>query len=55
MHRQGESKPAYEFCVKVSVATPLWRCKGGQFIVHAAALPGNPYDWRPWPPPSAPQ
>ena len=34
----------YEFGVKVSVATPLHRCKGGQFVAHVAALPGNPYD-----------
>jgi hypothetical protein len=25
-------------------ATPLRRCKGGQFIAHVAAMPGNPYD-----------
>jgi Transposase DDE domain. len=30
--------------VKVSVATPVRRSKGGQFVVHAKALPGNPYD-----------
>jgi IS5 family transposase len=30
--------------VKVSVATPLYRCKGGQFVAHVAALPGNPCD-----------
>ncbi len=23
---------------------PLLRCKGGQFVAHVAALPGNPYD-----------
>src|SRR5262249_54349004 len=34
----------YEFGVKVSVATPLKRCKGGQFAIHAQALPSNPYD-----------
>jgi hypothetical protein len=34
----------YEFGVKVSVATTLKRCKGGQFAIHAKALPGNPYD-----------
>src|SRR3546814_15216779 len=37
------SRP-YEFGVKVSVATPVYRCKGGQFVAHVAALPGNPYD-----------
>ena len=40
---QGSDKP-YEFGVKVSVATPLNRCKGGQFVAHVQALPGNPYD-----------
>src|SRR6202043_726295 len=42
----GKGKPhkPYEFGVKVSVATTLERCKGGQFAIHAKALPGNPYD-----------
>jgi len=42
----GKGKPhkPYEFGVKVSVATTLKRCKGGQFAIHAQALPGNPYD-----------
>jgi transposase, IS5 family len=42
----GKGKPhrPYEFGVKVSVATPLQRCRGGQFVAHVAALPGNPYD-----------
>jgi transposase, IS5 family len=42
----GKGKPhkPYEFGVKVSVATTLKRCKGGQFAIHAKALPGNPYD-----------
>ena len=26
------------------MATTLKRCKGGQFALHAMALPGNPYD-----------
>lgn len=34
----------YEFGVKVSVATTLKRARGGQFALHAKALPGNPYD-----------
>ena len=33
----------YEFGVKVSLTTTNQRCKGGQFILHAKALPGNPY------------
>jgi IS5 family transposase len=42
----GKGKPhkPYEFGVKVSVATPVYRCKGGQFVAHVMALPGNPYD-----------
>src|SRR5262245_27953674 len=34
----------YEFGIKVSVATTAHRSKGGQFVTHIAALPGNPYD-----------
>ena len=34
----------YEFGVKVSVATTLQRSRGGQFVAHVKALPGNPYD-----------
>jgi hypothetical protein len=30
--------------VKVSVVTTLHRSRGGQFVAHVAALPGNPYD-----------
>ena len=41
--KEKAHKP-YEFGVKVSVATPINRCKGGQFVLHAKALPGNPYD-----------
>lgn len=41
---KGKAHRPYEFGVKVSVATPLYRCKGGQFVAHVAALPGNPYD-----------
>jgi transposase, IS5 family len=42
----GKGKPhrPYEFGVKVSVATTLRHCKGGQFAIHTQALPGNPYD-----------
>jgi IS5 family transposase len=32
--------------VKVSSTTTSKRCKGGQFIPHAKALPGNPYGGR---------
>ncbi len=41
---KGKAHRPYEFGVKVSVATPLYRSKGGQFVVHAKAMPGNPYD-----------
>jgi IS5 family transposase len=41
---KGKAHRPYEFGVKVSVATPLRRCRGGQFVAHVAALPGNPYD-----------
>jgi transposase, IS5 family len=41
---KGKAHKPYEFGVKVSVATPLNRCRGGQFVAHVKALPGNPYD-----------
>jgi IS5 family transposase len=41
---KGRAHKPYEFGVKVSVATTLKHSKGGQFVVHAQALPGNPYD-----------
>ena len=41
---KGKAHAPYEFGVKVSVATTLHRSKGGQFALHAKALPGNPYD-----------
>jgi IS5 family transposase len=41
---KGKAHKPYEFGVKVSIATTLNRCKGGQFMVHAKAMPGNPYD-----------
>src|ERR1700733_1042109 len=41
---KGKAHRPYEFGVKVSVTTPLQRCRGGQFVAHVAALPGNPYD-----------
>jgi hypothetical protein len=30
--------------VKASVVTTNGRAPGGQFVLHARALPGNPYD-----------
>jgi transposase, IS5 family len=41
---KGKAHRPYEFGVKVSVATPLKHGKGGQFVTHVKALPGNPYD-----------
>ncbi len=41
---KGKAHKPYEFGVKTSIATPLKRSKGGQFALHARALPGNPYD-----------
>lgn len=39
-----KARRPYQFGVKVSVATPIQRCRGGQFVAHVQALPGNPYD-----------
>lgn len=41
---KGKSHKPYEFGVKASIATTLNRSKGGQFAIHAKALPGRPYD-----------
>jgi len=41
---KGKAHRPYEFGVKVSVATTVNCSKGGQFITHVKALPGNPYD-----------
>jgi transposase, IS5 family len=41
---KGKAHRPYEFGVKVSVATTLTHAKGGQFVTHAKALPGKPYD-----------
>ena len=41
---KGKAHRPYEFGVKVSIATTNARTPGGQFVVHAKALPGNPYD-----------
>ena len=41
---KGKVRTPYEFGVKVSLTITNKRCKGGQFILHAKALPGNPYD-----------
>src|SRR5262245_48839477 len=41
---KGKAHQPYEFGVKVSVATTIGHAKGGQFVTHVKALPGNPYD-----------
>ena len=41
---KGKASAPYEFGVKVSVVTTNVRAPGGQFVLHAKALPGNPYD-----------
>jgi transposase, IS5 family len=41
---KGKAHRPYEFGVKVSLATTLPHSKGGQFIAHVKAMPGNPYD-----------
>jgi IS5 family transposase len=41
---KGKASAAYEFGVKVSIVTTNARAPGGQFVLHAKALPGNPYD-----------
>ena len=41
---KGKAHRPYEFGVKVSVATTISHAKGGQFVTHVKALPGNPYD-----------
>jgi transposase, IS5 family len=41
---KGKARAPYEFGCKVSVATPATSPKGGQFVLHAKALHGNPFD-----------
>jgi IS5 family transposase len=41
---KGKARTPYEFGVKVSITTTNARAPGGQFVLHAKALPGNPYD-----------
>lgn len=41
---KGKAHKPYEFGCKVSVTTTNRRSPGGQFVLHAKALPGNPYD-----------
>ena len=41
---KGKAHRPYEFGCKVSITTTNRRSNGGQFVLHAKALPGNPYD-----------
>jgi IS5 family transposase len=41
---KGKARAPYEFGCKVSIATPASQPKGGQFVLHAQALHGNPFD-----------
>jgi IS5 family transposase len=41
---KGKARAPYEFGCKVSAATPATKPKGGQFVLHAKALHGNPFD-----------
>jgi transposase, IS5 family len=41
---KGKARAPYEFGCKVSIATPVTSPKGGQFVLHAKALHGNPHD-----------
>jgi transposase, IS5 family len=41
---KGKANAPYEFGVKASIVTTNARAPGGQFVLHARALPGNPYD-----------
>jgi IS5 family transposase len=41
---KGKARAPYEFGCKVSIATSATKPKGGQFVLHAKALHGNPYD-----------
>jgi len=41
---KGKASAPYEFGVKASIVTTNARAPGGQFVLHAKALPDNPYD-----------
>ena len=41
---KGKAQARFEFGVKVSIATTNAAAPGGQFVLGARALPGNPYD-----------
>ena len=41
---KGKAAAPYEFGVKTSIVTNYRRAPGGLFVLHARALPDNPYD-----------
>jgi len=41
---KGKARAPYEFGCKTSLVTPVTKPKGGQFVLHAEAHHGNPYD-----------
>jgi transposase, IS5 family len=41
---KGKARAPYEFGIKASIVTTNARAPGGQFVLHAKALPDNPYD-----------
>jgi IS5 family transposase len=43
---KGKASAPHEFGVKASIVTTNARAPGGRFVLHAKALPGNPYDGR---------
>jgi len=41
---KGKARAPYEFGCKATVTTTNGRARGGMFVLHAAALHGNPFD-----------
>jgi IS5 family transposase len=41
---KGKANAPYEFGVKASIVSTNGQAPGGQFVLHATTLPGNPYD-----------
>jgi transposase, IS5 family len=41
---KGKARAPYEFGCKVSITTPATKPRGEQFVLHAKALHGNPFD-----------
>jgi len=47
---KGKASAPYEFGVKASIVTTNAPAPSGQFVLHARALPGNPYEGHSWAP-----